>query len=276
MSGGKSRKRSDYTGVDNGRIATQHEIGTTAFCVYVGLARHANESGKCFPSAETLSKYIGCNKKTVLRGVQRLELHGWIQVDRALGAANRYTLLPIVTRDTSVPGSSGVNTPGTPMGPVPPESLPRDTRVPTTRDTSGTLSKPNEVNQVSKPNKAVSRKAKKTDGKVVIPAELDTERFRQWWGEWKAYRTEKRNTLTDRTSKMQLKKMAKFGEPSACEAIEKSITQGWTGIFPEENSNGTNGSMGRPVQQTRSVARVSDRYGPGSTGLDGIEERTRT
>ncbi len=65
--------RQNYTGIDDARVQTQHEVGSAAFGIYCGLARHADKQGRCFPSVALLASYLQCNERTVTRAVARLE-----------------------------------------------------------------------------------------------------------------------------------------------------------------------------------------------------------
>lgn len=70
-------------------------------------------------------------------------------------------------------------------------------------------------------------------------------RFQKAWADWESHRTEKRNKLTPSTIKRQLKFLAPFGVETAIEIIEKSITNGWTGLFePKEGANDANRTKG--------------------------------
>ena len=80
-----------------------------------------------------------------------------------------------------------------------------------------------------------------------IPKELDTPEFREAWGEWLAYRIEKRKPVTPRSARMSFKTLMDMGPPRAVAAIQHSIGNGYQGIF-EGNQNGT---AKRPVDDWR-------------------------
>lgn len=86
---------------------------------------------------------------------------------------------------------------------------------------------------------------------MIAATALDTPRFREAWELWRKHRVEKKNTLTPTTIKMQIKFLLSMGHDRAIAAIERSITNGWTGLFVVENSDGAN-RQGGP----RSPARV--------------------
>jgi hypothetical protein len=53
------------------------------------------------------------------------------------------------------------------------------------------------------------------------------------------YRREKQKSLTPTTIKKQLTMLATMGPDTAAETIQRSITNGWTGLFPPDGQNGT-------------------------------------
>ena len=78
---------------------------------------------------------------------------------------------------------------------------------------------------------AVSAPASATAKTTPLPPSLDNPSFQKAWGEWVTYRHERRKPLTKSTIKMQLTKLAKTPD-EAVAIIERSIEQGWTGLFP--------------------------------------------
>jgi len=72
---------------------------------------------------------------------------------------------------------------------------------------------------------------------VQIPESLDTTEFAEAWSEWLAYRRERKATCSPRTLTKQLAMLADLGPPTAIQAIQASITNGWQGIFPPKHGN---------------------------------------
>lgn len=68
---------------------------------------------------------------------------------------------------------------------------------------------------------------------IVIPDNLNTPEFLVAWDKWVAFRKEIKKKMTHLTKEQQLKDLAKAGPAAACAAIEKSISNGWQGLFPE-------------------------------------------
>ena len=72
-----------------------------------------------------------------------------------------------------------------------------------------------------------------------FPSLLDTENFRKTWGDWISHRKEIKKKVTATMVKKQLKRLEKLGHDSAIAAIDRSIANGWTGIFPDEKAKST-------------------------------------
>lgn len=74
----------------------------------------------------------------------------------------------------------------------------------------------------------------------LLPESLSTDRFRDVWHRWQQHRKEIHAPLKPSQAAGQLKKLAKEGEPAACERIERSIANGWRGLwFPsDDRANG--------------------------------------
>ena len=71
-------------------------------------------------------------------------------------------------------------------------------------------------------------------GESDIPKTLDTEPFRKAWAQWVQHRREIKHALKPTTYNRQLASLARLGERGAIAAIDRSITNGWTGLFPEK------------------------------------------
>lgn len=62
------------------------------------------------------------------------------------------------------------------------------------------------------------------------------------WMEWEKYRKEKRKTLTPATIKMQLK-FLEANKDNHVEIINRSIKNGWTGLFVDSNIQRSKGAV---------------------------------
>lgn len=62
--------------------------------------------------------------------------------------------------------------------------------------------------------------------------------FAAAWAEWLGYRAKKRAKVTDVTAARQLKMLAALPEQQAVACLDLSITNGWTGLFPDKAKPG--------------------------------------
>jgi hypothetical protein len=67
------------------------------------------------------------------------------------------------------------------------------------------------------------------------------------WSEWEQHRKEKKQKLTPSTIKKQIKFLGGRADPEIIEIINRSITNGWTGLFelPNNNNNGNRAATKR-------------------------------
>lgn len=80
----------------------------------------------------------------------------------------------------------------------------------------------------------IRKKNGKGTKKKEPPPELpfDSDKFRSAWDEWIQYLKQKKKTPTPITIKRQLNKLSKLTEDDAIITINKSIDNGWQGLFP--------------------------------------------
>lgn len=69
---------------------------------------------------------------------------------------------------------------------------------------------------------------------VEIPSELRTREFIEAWARYVAYRIELKKKMKPSTQRAALAKCERAGAQASIDAIEESISNGWTGIFPEK------------------------------------------
>lgn len=83
-----------------------------------------------------------------------------------------------------------------------------------------------------------------------MPESLDTEAFRASWAEWVAFRkTELKKPLKPMGIKKQIKMCREWGEQAAIQAIENSITNGYTGLFDPRKKRGKGDAFFDPDTQ---------------------------
>lgn len=92
-----------------------------------------------------------------------------------------------------------------------------------------------------------SKSKVKADAEIpTIPSELAGAEFAEAWARWREYRRSLRKPLTPQTQRAQLSKLAVAGLRNALEAIEDSISHGWTGLFsktPPDPKSGAGSGM---------------------------------
>jgi hypothetical protein len=71
---------------------------------------------------------------------------------------------------------------------------------------------------------------------VTLP--FPSYEFMKTWDAWEAYRKEMRHKLTPSTRKAQLAKCLKWGEKKSIDSINRSIENGWQGLFEPEGKIG--------------------------------------
>lgn len=69
------------------------ELSSGAKLVLLALAHRANETGMCYPSVSTIAEYTGMNIKTTRKAILKLEVDGYIRIDRRNRKVSIYHLL---------------------------------------------------------------------------------------------------------------------------------------------------------------------------------------
>ena len=212
--------------IQNGFLARMMHYTSPAVKVWLALANRADCSGISFPSIKTLQADTGLARATVERSINELERAGELIVARGKGIGSKYTF----------GGGSGIE---------PVQEM--------NRSSSGI--EPEPVQHLNSNHKDITKRNNKKRGaaaEVSVPSELDTEQFKAAWGEWLAYRRERRLTCTPRTLNAQLRKLATWGPATALDAIETAIRAGWQGLF-EPKSNGRDTSTAKSPEKIRYV-----------------------
>lgn len=105
------------------------------------------------------------------------------------------------------------------------------------------------------PRRRRGREEKESSGKKVqekgvefidlIPEPLRTPRFLKAWGAWIKHRHERKPAYTAGAAERALPKLAEEGEDAAVERIDRSIMNGWLGLFfNNEKPGGSQGANG--------------------------------
>lgn len=80
---------------------------------------------------------------------------------------------------------------------------------------------------------------RKEDSILTLTLPFESDRFRKAWGEWVDHRRQIKAKLTNLAANKQLSMLKTLGEDRAIACIEKSISSGWRGLFPESLGRNT-------------------------------------
>ncbi len=117
------------------------------------------------------------------------------------------------------------------------------------------LEQPQTSNIEKNKNKNKNREESIAIANLVVLEPLPfNENFRAAWGEWLAYKIEKKQKLTPTTKTMQLRTLGAKSEQEAIGMIAQSITNGWTGLF--ELKSQTNGKGLDTAEALRAIYRA--------------------
>lgn len=225
--------------------------------IMVRLADYSNDEGISYPGVESISRQLGLAESTVYGALAQLEKAGWVSRKarrngnrrtsnlyflnverlellaeqerakiRAIKAEKKSTFLPPQSGGTDFEppvfrASSGLEPPESRVkgGFEPPESG-GDPQV---------LKHDPQVKDLEPQGKHVrSRKKSKFDPLTLKPSNVSPET----WRDWVSHREEIGKRLTETTCRLQTKKLSNCSDPDA--VINLSITNGWTGLFPEK------------------------------------------
>lgn len=90
-----------------------------------------------------------------------------------------------------------------------------------------------------------TRRTKPEEWDAALPAALDTSAFRRKLAEWLAYRRKvRRKPVSDAALPGMLAKLAAVGSQRAIATIDLSISNDWTGLFPDKTERSLPGSAG--------------------------------
>lgn len=193
--------------------------------VLIKLADNASDQGECWPSYQHIADQCEIDRSTVRKHIKHLESQGLLRIENREGpkgnSTNLYYLTlrnPVGQNSTPVgPESTGVGPQPTP--PVGPES---------TRTSHSFEPVTETVGQTVAGAPSAKKKASKFDPMTCKPANVSE----QTWADWCQHRKEIRKPLTATTCSKQAKTLAGHHAPDA--VINQSISNGWTGLFPEK------------------------------------------
>jgi len=101
------------------------------------------------------------------------------------------------------------------------------------KDNNGTTTEQQAIQQRATYKNVKNVKNEKKQQGIVFPEKLNTEKFILTWADWTQHRTEIRHKLTPKAVEKQLRLLEKYSVDEAVAIVEKSIQNGWQGLFPE-------------------------------------------
>lgn len=193
--------------------------------VLIKLADNASDQGECWPSYQHIADQCEIDRSTVRKHIKHLEMQGLVRIENREGPKGNSSNLYRITLCRPVgPNSTPVGPESTGVGPQPTGGVgPESTR---TSHSFEPVIEPVEQAVAAAPS--AKKKAPKFDPMTAKPSNV-TE---QAWADWCQHRREIRKPLTKTSCERQAAQLAKHHAPDA--VINQSISNGWTGLFPEK------------------------------------------
>ena len=164
------------------------------------------EPGSLGTSITGLAELLNEDRRTIRKILDDLQAFGMITHENI---ANQWTLITIVNWATYQQDEEDV---------LPTVAQPNDQRCP-------------DGMYLIEEGKKEKKERKKEETDIIFPDSLQTEEFKTAWSEWLTFKKESKKKLTPSTAKRQLALLEKSGSANAVKMIQKSIENGWTGIF---------------------------------------------
>jgi hypothetical protein len=256
----------------------------TDLLVLLALADFADETGRCFGSWATMQKKTKLGRSTIARCIKRLEASGEltaIEGAKTLNGRNLATVwqLPVeggcqtgTGPALTLPPSRSDTTPG-PALTLPPSRSDTPTYKNVKR-TEKNKSAAAPASATASPSLPISEKAapkpKKAPAAKFDPATLPLPHgpgLARAWQRFIQHRREIGHRLTPLASTDIIADLAKVNEAAGVEAINKSIKNGWRGVFVDPPATApklvTLPPQGQPKQTAleRSLAEMRQKYG---------------
>lgn len=193
--------------------------------VLIKLADNASDQGECWPSYQHIADQCEIDRSTVRKHIKHLEAQGLVRIENREGPKGNSTNLYYLTlRNPVGQNSTPVGPESTGVGPQPtPPVGPDSTR---TSHSFEPVTEPVEQTVAAAPS--AMKKALKFDPMTAKPSNVSD----QAWADWCQHRKEIRKPLTATTCAKQAKTLAGHHAPDA--VINQSISNGWTGLFPDK------------------------------------------
>jgi len=219
----------------------------TSLLALLSLADRADDDGFCWPSHVDTAHRARSKRTYVLTVLQNIENDGELFIHPRPGRSSQYLVLPGLTFSEvqnslvkrfaySNEESQKIIEEIATLGGVcfTDTSVLHNTLV-SVLQTSGVS--PTEHEPSSKPQPKPKTKARSKF--APVPESLNTTEFTITWTEFIQYRLQSRKKMTLISQKKMLNKLANYSSTVACQMLEKSMTNGWQGVYPPKGSNGS-------------------------------------
>ncbi len=194
--------------------------------VLVKLADNASDQGECWPSVGYIAEQCEISERSVQKHIQCLAKDGLLRVEVRPNRSNVYHLT--LRGESPAPGGESPAPGGESPAPVRGESpAPRISHSfeSVSESVSESVDGPSDDDPLPKKNK---KPEKKFDPMTLKPGNVSEA----VWSEWIKHRRDKKQPLTETSCHRQAKSLQ--DHPCPDDVIIKSITCGWTGLFPEK------------------------------------------
>jgi hypothetical protein len=211
------------------------DLTPAAKLVYAEIRDRLGDNGEAWPGLRRIAKGCGLGRSTVDGCIDQIEAAGLLVVERPrgnpAGTTNRYRL----------PGSPHSVT--YQKADVPKSGHRTCQKADTGRTENRTKSDSFNQTHITKHKRKVRANGDPWElaQKAMSGDALRTDAFRTAWGEWVEYRRQTGRPLTPATIVRQIRKLEEFGHDAAIESIERSIGQGWQGLFLPHADRSRNG-----------------------------------
>jgi len=223
------------------------------FRVYSRLARRAGQYGKHSESVPNMAKEFDVSVRTIQRSLKLLVACALVARHIRPGKTDEYSLNPRSTwrnrmelRATrmEIIRPSGDTTEGGPGG---------DTRAGGDMREGGEVTPEMGVVMTPETDEGYPTEGTPSEGKPKRKKEdlsppFSSQRFLSTLSDFEQHRTEIRKPLRPTGRKLLYKNLSRMGEDNAIDAMNKSIANGWQGVF-EPNGNENNGSYRQNSKQ---------------------------
>ncbi|WP_338791149.1 helix-turn-helix domain-containing protein [Pseudomonas sp. AE27] len=193
--------------------------------VLIKLADNASDQGECWPSYQHIADQCEIARSTVKTHIRELEKAGLVRREfRRNGELNQSNVFHLTLSGgagAARGGGAAENPPGAAENPGGGAGA-----APRTSHSFEPVNEPVEQTVADAPS--AKKKAPKFDPITCKPANVSE----QTWADWCQHRKEIRKPLTATTCAKQAKTLAGHHAPDA--VINQSISNGWTGLFPEK------------------------------------------